>query len=228
MLGRGDQERWRRLHRRVLTFALSWVIGAAKRCAGFDLVVSGASTPSFSDGLPSLVLARHGGPGDSFVLVHLLLTNYDADVRIVLKEVLQLDPALDVVLNRLGCCFVRAHAGETASCQVGALATSLGPGDTLLLFPEGANLDAGSVVGGHATTSRSTSTGDPSDGRTHGTRAAPPTRRRGCVSGCPTEDRRPGGRSCRSGSASECETSLGCASLHPANDGSHLEGQQPS
>ena len=122
ILGRADQERWRRLHRRVLTFALSWVIGAAKRFGGFDLVVSGASTPSFSDRFPSLVLARHGGPGDSFVLVHLLLTNYDADVRIVLKEVLQLDPALDVLLNRLGCCFVPARCrgdGFTSGWHVG-------------------------------------------------------------------------------------------------------------
>jgi 1-acyl-sn-glycerol-3-phosphate acyltransferase len=51
---------------------------------------------------PVLVLARHGGPGDSFALVHLLLTRYHRSVRIVLKDILQLDPLIDVRLNRLG------------------------------------------------------------------------------------------------------------------------------
>jgi predicted acylesterase/phospholipase RssA len=55
---------------------------------------------------PVLVLARHGGPGDSFALVHLLLTRYHRGVRIVLKDILQIDPLIDLLLNRLGCCFL--------------------------------------------------------------------------------------------------------------------------
>ena len=139
VIGRADEAGWHRRHRRLLTLALSWVIGAARRFAGFHLVVSDASIPSLSDRKPTLVLARHGGPGDSFVLVQLLLTVYNPDVRIVLKDVLQLDPALDIVLNRLGCCFIPSRAGTLAARQVDALAASLKPGDALLLFPEGAN-----------------------------------------------------------------------------------------
>jgi 1-acyl-sn-glycerol-3-phosphate acyltransferase len=86
-------------------------------------------------------LARHGGPGDSFALVHLLLTRYHRGVHIVLKDILQLDPALDLLLNRLNCCFLAAPTGDGSDTteRLARMARDLGPGDALLLFPEGAN-----------------------------------------------------------------------------------------
>jgi 1-acyl-sn-glycerol-3-phosphate acyltransferase len=58
---------------------------------------------------PVIVLARHAGPGDSFLLVHHLLSLYRRKPRIVMKAALQLDPSLDVVINRLPHAFVRPH-----------------------------------------------------------------------------------------------------------------------
>jgi 1-acyl-sn-glycerol-3-phosphate acyltransferase len=100
---------------------------------------------------PVIVLSRHAGPGDSFLLVHHLLTRYARRPRIVMKAALQLDPSLDVVINRLPHAFVRPRPdGETASSEAPAtesgvieeirrLAGGLGPTGALVIFPEGGN-----------------------------------------------------------------------------------------
>jgi 1-acyl-sn-glycerol-3-phosphate acyltransferase len=105
---------------------------------------------------PVIVLARHAGPGDSFLLVHHLLSLYGRKPRIVMKAALQFDPSLDVVINRLPHAFVRprkqvpAQTGETESPLEGAvseeirrLAAGLGPTGALVIFPEGGNFTPG-------------------------------------------------------------------------------------
>ena len=52
-------------------------------------------------GWPRIVASRHAGPGDSFILVHLLINRFGRAPRIVLREALQWDPTVDVLLNRL-------------------------------------------------------------------------------------------------------------------------------
>jgi 1-acyl-sn-glycerol-3-phosphate acyltransferase len=140
---RESEERWIHSHQRLLTYALAWLLFTARRCLGFHFVLSDSSLSTLTDDRPTLVLARHGGPGDSFVLVHLFLSHYDHHVRIVLKDALQWDPALDIVLNRLGCCFLTKGAGADGVAQVSSVAAGLGPRDALLLFPEGANWTPG-------------------------------------------------------------------------------------
>ena len=90
------------------------------------MVDSSDATP-LSKADPVLVLARHGGPGDSFALVHLLLTRYHRSVRIVLKDILQTDPLIDVLLHRLGCCFLASPSGdgEDMRARVAAMAATL-------------------------------------------------------------------------------------------------------
>ncbi len=88
---------------------------------------------------PLLVLARHAGPGASFVLVHLLLTRYDRRPRIVLKEQLRLDPSLDVLISRLGGRFIAPGKGRpgVATEAITEVASDLTERDALLLYPEG-------------------------------------------------------------------------------------------
>ena len=57
-------------------------------------------------------MCRHAGPGDSFVLVHALVNWFDREPRIVLKDMLQWDPAVDVLLNRLPNRFITPHRGQ--------------------------------------------------------------------------------------------------------------------
>lgn len=133
---------WIADHQALLGWALGWVLGTARVCFGFRVIMADPSTPNaLSEIDPVLVLARHGGPGDSFALVHLLITRYHRRVLIVLKDVLQLDPVIDVVLNRLGCCFLPrpTAADDDLAHRVADIAHSLSLGDALLLFPEGAN-----------------------------------------------------------------------------------------
>lgn len=92
---------------------------------------------------PVIVLSRHAGPGDSFLLVHHLLTLYRRRPRIVMKAALQLDPSLDVVINRLPHAFVhpkrRAEGESPIIEEIRRLAGGLGPTGALVIFPEGGN-----------------------------------------------------------------------------------------
>jgi len=63
---------------------------------------------------PVIVLSRHAGPGDSFLLVHQLLSVYGRRPRVVMKATLQFDPSLDVLGNRLPNVFVQQRqTGES-------------------------------------------------------------------------------------------------------------------
>jgi 1-acyl-sn-glycerol-3-phosphate acyltransferase len=87
-----------------------------------------------------VVLSRHAGPGDSFLLVHTLMNrDHLRQPRIVLKDLLQLDPLIDVYLNRLPNHFVAAGAGVRSETAIADLARGMGDRDALLIFPEGAN-----------------------------------------------------------------------------------------
>ena len=94
---------------------------------------------------PVIVLSRHAGPGDSFLLVHQLLSLYGRRPRVVMKASLQFDPSLDVVGNRLPNVFIsRRRAGERIFTeQIDRLARGLDRQGALVIFPEGANWTPG-------------------------------------------------------------------------------------
>jgi 1-acyl-sn-glycerol-3-phosphate acyltransferase len=89
-----------------------------------------------SNGL--IVLARHCGPGDSVFIGWLLAVHYRLRLRIVLKELMRLDPILDLAGDHLPLCFVRP-GGKRALTGIEELADGLATGECLLLFPEGGN-----------------------------------------------------------------------------------------
>ncbi|BDZ42814.1 hypothetical protein GCM10025865_21130 [Paraoerskovia sediminicola] len=62
------------------------------------------------DDTPVIVVSRHAGPGDSFILVDSLLNRSRRNPHIVLKDSLQWDPAIDILLNRLSSRFVTPHS----------------------------------------------------------------------------------------------------------------------
>jgi Acyltransferase len=91
------------------------------------------------------VLSRHAGPGDSLLLVRYLLTVCERRPRIVMTAALQLDPAVDVVANRVPNVFVRRRRTGNGQFveQIERLARGLGGDDALVIFPEGANWTPG-------------------------------------------------------------------------------------
>ncbi len=89
-------------------------------------------------GVPLVILIRHAGLGDSFLLLQILLTEAGLLPHTVLKGVLRADPCLDVLLGRVPHCFLPAVRG-TAEDAIAALAAGLRPRDALVIFPEGGN-----------------------------------------------------------------------------------------
>jgi 1-acyl-sn-glycerol-3-phosphate acyltransferase len=136
-----DQEQWKSAHAKLLRWALSLLLAAAGPLFGFRVELE---EPPDADRLRDralLILARHGGPGDSFTLVELLLTRYRRQPRIVVKQTLQWDPGMDVLLCRLQSCFLpsRTGAGEDLPGRVAEVASGLTGSDAMLIFPEGGN-----------------------------------------------------------------------------------------
>ncbi|WP_188192211.1 1-acyl-sn-glycerol-3-phosphate acyltransferase [Nonomuraea sp. SYSU D8015] len=89
---------------------------------------------------PIVVLSRHAGPGDSFLLIYHLLASYGRRPRIVMKAALQYDPSLDVIINRLPNAFVPRKHGQTRVIEeIQRLAATMDDQDALVIFPEGGN-----------------------------------------------------------------------------------------
>jgi 1-acyl-sn-glycerol-3-phosphate acyltransferase len=138
---------FRAAHYTVLRLTLDILMRAAQRLFALRLVTDGESWSPLDDGVPGstnamVVLSRHAGPGDSFLLVRTLMNrDHLRRPRIVLRDVLQLDPLIDVYLNRLPNHFVPSdrESGYSSEDAIADLARGLGEEDALLIFPEGAN-----------------------------------------------------------------------------------------
>lgn len=135
----------REAHYRLLASLLGVLMRTAQRAFKLELDISAPPLPDEEPDVdrgprPLLVLSRHAGPGDSFLLVHELMAVYGRRPRIVLKDTLQWDPLIDLLLNRLPTRFISPNpsAGGVAA-SIGVLATDLGERDALVIFPEGGN-----------------------------------------------------------------------------------------
>ncbi|MDP9434864.1 MAG: acyltransferase, partial [Actinomycetota bacterium] len=135
----GDQ----RLHYDVLHALLDAAVRWAGRLLGLRLVTDGTGWSPLDDGVPGstnamVVLGRHAGPGDSLLLVQTLLDrDHVRRPRVVLKDLLRLDPLVDLYLGRLPNAFL--PPGSDTETLVADVARSLGTEDALLVFPEGGN-----------------------------------------------------------------------------------------
>ena len=133
---------FREAHYQFMAWWLRRLMGSARRTFRISIVVQLPDEPPSPD-RPVLVLSRHAGPGDSFLLIDALL-NGDHErrrPRIVLKDLLQWDPCVDVLVNRLPNRFVpaRGGGGRAAIDAIGELASTMQPGDAFVIFPEGGN-----------------------------------------------------------------------------------------
>jgi len=137
-------------HYRVLRLLLAALDATARLLFRVDLETDGEGWSPLDDGVAGspnamIVLCRHAGPGDSFLLVRTLLDrDHRRRTRIVLRDTLQLDPLVDVYLNRLPSAWIpsRPAPGQDVTSAIGRLAAGMGDEDALLIFPEGANFSA--------------------------------------------------------------------------------------
>lgn len=135
---------FQRAHYAVLHGLLAELMATARVVFHLRIDTDGVSWSPLDDGVPGsenamVVLSRHAGPGDSLLLVRTLMDrDHLRRPRIVLKDVLQWDPVLDVYLNRLPNAFL-AGGGRDMVDRIARLASDLGEEDALLIFPEGGN-----------------------------------------------------------------------------------------
>ncbi|GAA3270854.1 lysophospholipid acyltransferase family protein [Dactylosporangium vinaceum] len=128
---------FQRLHYVFIGRILKVAFHQARFALRVKVAVVGTAPDVAAPGQPELVFSRHAGPGDSFLLIHALVNWFDREPRIVLKQTLQWDPVIDVLLNRLPNHFVAVGAGSEE--RIAELSTGLDENDVLVLFPEGGN-----------------------------------------------------------------------------------------
>jgi len=139
---------FQRVHYHLAAAMLGSLFWAARKLLRLTIEVDDSEGHLDPHGERLIVASRHAGPGDSFIIVHTLLNRYGREPAIVLKDTLQWDPAIDVLLNRLPTRFVTPHRDTrpgqpTGSEAIGELAAGLDANDALLIFPEGGNVTPG-------------------------------------------------------------------------------------
>lgn len=130
-----------RQNRVALAWVLGRILGSARRILGFRVDVQEPPVLApFDRDEPVLVLARHGGIGDSFTLVWLLCDRYERRPRVVVRKLLLWDPLIDVALCRMGACWIaRRGSPSERQAEVAATSSRAAPGEAVLIFPEGGN-----------------------------------------------------------------------------------------
>lgn len=139
-------ERFVAAHYALLRAAVWVLVLATTRFFSLSISSDGPVLPS-DDGDPTtvenplIVMSRHAGPADSLLLLHEVMSWKGRRPRIVAKHLLQFDPALDIVLNRLPNGFIEPGGGapDAAVQRIGVVASGMTNRDAFVIFPEGGN-----------------------------------------------------------------------------------------
>ena len=130
-------------HYAILRWFVGGVASMALRVARVRVTVHGSerAEAALSPDRPLVVLSIHSGEGDSLLVLDHLLRRHGRRPRIVMHELLSLDPLIDVIGRRLPNRFVDPRGGNT-EVEIAAMSTGLGERDAVLIFPEGGNVTA--------------------------------------------------------------------------------------
>lgn len=88
---------------------------------------------------PLLFFSRHAGPGDTLLLIELLLRRYNRLPSVVFKDTLAIDPCVDLVGHRLPQAILDTSDREESEARIEEVARGLDRRGILVLFPEGGN-----------------------------------------------------------------------------------------
>jgi 1-acyl-sn-glycerol-3-phosphate acyltransferase len=133
--------RFRLLHYRLLRW---FVHGLAERATTLlsVRVMAEASPETLSalrDARPLLLFSRHAGPGDTVLIVDLLLSRYGRFPSVVFKETLAIDPSIDLIGHRLPHVLLDPDERDECEARITEISGRLGDHGVLVLFPEGGN-----------------------------------------------------------------------------------------
>ena len=134
---------FQKAHYSIFGWVLRRVVASAKFTFQVRTVPAGDLPRTFGEERtrPVLVLCRHAGPGDSFLLMDALYNRFRRQPRIVLKDILQWDPAVDIMLSRLPSAFVPGgpRAGDAVIEAIDDISRTMEVDDAFVIFPEGGN-----------------------------------------------------------------------------------------
>lgn len=131
-----QSERMLRAHYGLLQWMLRWVNGAARKLFHMRIWIEGRPKPQPG---PVLLFSRHGGPGNSLMLVGTIMIGYHRRPRIVMLAKLQWEPLFDTMLNRLPNRFIQHDPRNRQKYidLIADLASGLDDTGAFVLFPEG-------------------------------------------------------------------------------------------
>ncbi len=133
---RRRRERSLARHFALETWWATTIFEGAARIFGFRLETEGEQVLATS---PLLLLLRHASIADTLLGAVLVQARHGTRLRYVLKHELLWDPCLDLVGHRTPNYFVRRNSpdSEAEILGVARLARNLGPGEGIVIFPEG-------------------------------------------------------------------------------------------
>lgn len=139
-----QSERFISAHYKLLRWALRVLIGAGRRLFSLEIEAEGKPLPvaqkgNDPDDAPIVVMSRHAGPADSLLLLNEVMSWQGRRPRIVAKDLLQFDPAFDLLLNRLPNRFISPNGSVGAVEAIHELAAGMTGRDAFVIFPEGGN-----------------------------------------------------------------------------------------
>jgi 1-acyl-sn-glycerol-3-phosphate acyltransferase len=136
-----DTPRSQRDHWRLVAWFFGGLASAGRRALEIDVrpEPSEEAARALESDQPLIVFSRHAGPGDTIFIADELLSRYHRRPSVAFKEVLAIDPSVDLLAHRLPQALLDTSDREQCEAQIKQLTGELGARGTLLLFPEGGN-----------------------------------------------------------------------------------------
>jgi 1-acyl-sn-glycerol-3-phosphate acyltransferase len=133
--------RFQLLHYRLLRWFVHGLAQRALTLLEIDVMPrpSDAAARALADDRPVLFFSRHAGPGDTVLLVDLLITRYNRFPSVVFKDTLAIDPSVDLIGHRLPHAVLDTSDAANCEARIREVTAQLGSRGVLLLFPEGGN-----------------------------------------------------------------------------------------
>jgi 1-acyl-sn-glycerol-3-phosphate acyltransferase len=134
-------ERFQLLHYRLLRWFVGGLALQLRSLLDIDVVPTYAADAlqALKSDRPLLVFSRHAGPGDTVLLVDLLLGELDRLPSVVFRNSLTIDPCVDLISHRLPHAVLDPTDRRECEAQIERVTAALGRRGVLLLFPEGGN-----------------------------------------------------------------------------------------
>ena len=136
-----DSPRFRGLHYRLLHWFVHGLTSRVREL--LDIDVAPELSADVADALqrdePLLFFSRHAGPGDTVLLIDLLLSRYGRLPSVAFKETLAIDPTVDLIGHRLPHAMLDTSDRAQCEARIKEVTARLEQRGILVLFPEGDN-----------------------------------------------------------------------------------------